>query len=206
MKALISVYDKTGVVEFARGLVGLGYELVSTGGTYSELAKAKLPVQQVSDLTGFPEIMDGRVKTLHPKIHGGILARRNNAGDRAALAKHGIDTIDLVAGNLYPFRETISKPGVTLEDALENIDIGGPSFIRAAAKNFPHVVVVVDPADYTRVVERLGSGSVSQEERRALAAKAFQHVASYDTVIAQSLRGTDDPFPQELTLAFQRQQ
>ena len=206
MKALISVYDKTGVVDFARGLVGLGYDLVSTGGTYRELAQAKLPVQQVSDVTGFPEIMDGRVKTLHPKIHGGILARRNNAGDRAALAQHGIDTIDLVAGNLYPFRETISKPGVTLDDALENIDIGGPSFIRAAAKNFPHVVVVTDPADYTPVLKALQEGSASLELRRRLAWKAFQHVAFYDTVIAQYLRGTDDPFPQELTLAYQRQQ
>ncbi len=206
MKALISVYDKKGVVEFAKGLAALGYGLVSTGGTYRELATAKLPVQQVSDVTGFPEIMDGRVKTLHPKIHGGILARRNNAGDRAALAQHGIDTIDLVAGNLYPFRETISKPGVTLDDALENIDIGGPSFIRAAAKNFPHVVVVTDPEDYTPVLKALQEGGVSMELRRRLAWKAFQHTAFYDTVIAQYLRGNDELFPQELTLAYQRQQ
>ena len=205
MKALISVYDKTEVVEFARGLVGLGYELVSTGGTYTELAKAKLPVQQVSDLTGFPEIMGGRVKTLHPKIHGGILARRGRADDLAQMKEHGIQNIDLVAGNLYPFRETISKAGVTLEDALENIDIGGPSFIRAAAKNFPHVVVVVDPADYSSVVERLRAGSLSLEDRQRLARKAFQHVALYDTAIAQYLSGTETSvFPQEITFGLEK--
>lgn len=208
MKALISVYDKSGVVDFARGLVGLGYELVSTGGTYTELASATLPVQQVADLTGFPEIMGGRVKTLHPRIHGGILARRGHAPDLAQMNEHGIQPIDLVAGNLYPFQETIQKPNVTLEDALENIDIGGPSFIRAAAKNLPNVVVVVDPADYPWVVERLSSGSLSLEERKALATKAFQHVAFYDTIIAQYLRGDDkaQAFPQELTLAYQRVQ
>ncbi|MFQ5860844.1 MAG: bifunctional phosphoribosylaminoimidazolecarboxamide formyltransferase/IMP cyclohydrolase, partial [Dehalococcoidia bacterium] len=148
MKALISVYDKTGIVEFARSLHQAGVELVSTGGTYHILTQeASLPVQQVSDLTGFPEILDGRVKSLHPHIHGGILARRDNPEHVKELARLGIKAIDLVVVNLYPFVETASRPGVSLDESLEQIDIGGPTLLRAAAKNHPFVLVVVDPAD-----------------------------------------------------------
>ena len=206
MKAILSVYDKTGLVDFARAIQGLGYELVSTGGTHRELSQAGLKVQQVSELTGFPEIMDGRVKTLHPKIHGGILARRQLPGDIAQMAEHGIEAIDLVAGNLYPFRDTVARPGTGLEQALENIDIGGPTMIRAAAKNFPHVIVVVDPADYAWVSERMAAGGPSQEERKALSAKAFQHVAHYDTMVAEYLRHDDDLLPQQLTAGMTRVQ
>ena len=186
MKALISVYDKTGVVEFARVLQGKGFELVSTGGTHKTLADAGLTVQQVSDLTGSPEILDGRVKTLHPTVHGGILARRDLQAHTKQLTEQGIDTIDVVVGNLYPFVETISRAGVTLEDALENIDIGGPTMIRAAAKNFPHVAVVVDPSDYDWVGEALSQESgLNLDQRKELARKAFQHVALYDTAISR---------------------
>jgi phosphoribosylaminoimidazolecarboxamide formyltransferase/IMP cyclohydrolase len=208
LKAILSVYDKTSLAEFARPLVELGYELVSTGGTHRELAAAGLRVEQVSDLTGFPEVLDGRVKTLHPKVHGGILARRDLPSDMAQLAQRGIAPIDLVAVNLYPFRQTVANPNVALADALENIDIGGSAMVRAAAKNFPHVVVVVDPSDYGWVVERLREGGPSLEERRALAAKAFQHVAHYDTLVAEYLRGDPDlsGFPAHLTVAMTRRQ
>ena len=206
MKALLSVYDKTGITDFARELVALGYHLVSTGGTHRELSDTGLAVQQVSDLTGSPEMLGGRVKTLHPKLHGGILARRNLALDMAELASHGIDTIDLVAVNLYPFRQTVSRPDVTLEEALENIDIGGPTMVRAAAKNFTHVVVVVDPADYQWIAERLrDTEGLSAEERQGLAAKAFQHVALYDTAVSAYLgRAAESPFTQELTIGLEK--
>ena len=185
MKAIISTYDRTGIVALAKTLVDAGFELVSTGGTGAALREVGLAVTQVADLTGSPEILDGRVKTLHPKIHGGILARRDLASHTKELAEHGIDTIDLVAVNLYPFVKTVSAPDATLEDALENIDIGGPTMIRAAAKNFPSVIVLVDPSDYSWVSERLilGRGdpsAITHEERRTLARKAFQHVALYD--------------------------
>ena len=147
MRALLSVYDKTGLVEFAKNLSGLGFELISTGGTHQTLSQDGLAVRQVSDVTGSPEILDGRVKTLHPIIHAGLLALRDSPDHEAELAKHEITPIDLVAVNLYPFVATINKPGVTLDDALENIDIGGPTMLRAAAKNFPSVAVVVDPED-----------------------------------------------------------
>src|ERR1700757_3841676 len=147
-QALISVSDKSGIVDFAKSLSDLGVKILSTGGTAKLLADAGLPVTEVADYTGFPEMLDGRVKTLHPKVHGGILARRDLAEHRAALSAHGIPTIDLVVVNLYPFRETVAKPGCTLDDAIENIDIGGPSMVRAAAKNWAHVGIVVDPADY----------------------------------------------------------
>lgn len=205
MKALLSVYDKTSVVEFARALQSSGFELVSTGGTYKTIADAGLPVQQVSELTGFPEILDGRVKTLHPAVHAGILARRDLASHAAQLAQYRIDTIDLVAVNLYPFVQTVSRPDVSLEDALENIDIGGPTMIRAAAKNFPHVIVVVDPSDYTWIAERLSGGgmtALTMEERRELARKAFQHVALYDTAVSQYLSGGEVVFRNEATLGF----
>jgi len=207
--AILAPYDKTGLVEFARGLVGLGFEVYSTSGTYKMLAEAGVPVQSVSSLTGFPEVLDGRVKTLHPMVHGGILARRDKPEHLAELTHHGIRRIDLVAVNLYPFRETVARLGVTLEDALENIDIGGPTMLRAAAKNHPDVLVLVDPADYSETLERLRAGpsaeGVSQEQRRALAAKAFQHVALYDTAIAGYLRGPSaEGFPAELTVALDR--
>ncbi|MDA0987680.1 MAG: bifunctional phosphoribosylaminoimidazolecarboxamide formyltransferase/IMP cyclohydrolase [Chloroflexi bacterium] len=204
MKALISVYDKTGVVEFARDLQKTGIELVSTGGTHKTLSEAGLPVRQVSEITGSPEILDGRVKTLHPIIHGGILARRDNPEHMSELATLQMDTIDLVAVNLYPFAATIARPGVTLDDALENIDIGGPTMIRAAAKNFPFVVVVVDPDDYPWVAERMVEDGLTIEERRGLAQKAFQHVALYDTIVAQYLRGQDGDLGQELTLGYRK--
>ena len=204
MKALISVYDKTGVVEFARDLQKIGIELVSTGGTHKALSEAGLPVRQVSEVTGSPEILDGRVKTLHPVIHGGILARRDNPEHVSELTTLQMDTIDLVAVNLYPFAATIARPGVTLDDALENIDIGGPTMIRAAAKNFPFVVVVVDPDDYPWVAERMVEDGLTIEERRGLAQKAFQHVALYDTIVAQYLRGQDGDLGQELTLGFRK--
>jgi phosphoribosylaminoimidazolecarboxamide formyltransferase/IMP cyclohydrolase len=188
MRAILSVSDKTGLVEFARGLVELGVEVYSTGGTHDALASASVPIRNLSDLTGFPEILDGRVKTLHPGVHGGILARRDRPEHLEELARHGLQTIDLVAVNLYPFVETVSKAGVALEEALENIDIGGPTMVRAAAKNFPHVLVVVDPRDYGLVLDLLRAGAVAFEERRRLAQKAFQHVALYDTAIAGYLR------------------
>ena len=210
MKALLSVYDKSGIESFARALRAGGFDLVSTGGTYGAIAEAGLPVQQVSDLTGFPEILDGRVKTLHPRVHAGILARRELPGHSSQLAEHHIDAIDLVAVNLYPFVETVGRPGVTLEDALENIDIGGPTMLRAAAKNFLDVIVVVDPSDYEWVAERLAKGPPSkaeapvltQDERRGLARKAFQHVALYDTAISRYLSDGDNTSGTEMTLGY----
>ena len=209
MKALISVYDKAGIVAFARTLVGAGFELVSTGGTHDVLADAGLPVQQISDLTGFPEILDGRVKTLHPTVHAGILARRDVAGHTAELDRHDIDTIDMVIVNLYPFVRTVTSPGGALADALENIDIGGPTMIRAAAKNFAHVLVVVDPSDYVWMGERLAAGASSAgsrlltfDERKTLARKAFQHVALYDTAISSYLGDGDGLTGAETTLGY----
>jgi phosphoribosylaminoimidazolecarboxamide formyltransferase/IMP cyclohydrolase len=189
MRAIISVYDKTGVIDFARGLNKSGYEIFSTGNTRKAIADTKIPVHSISDITGFPEILDGRVKTLHPMVHGGILARRDIPGHMAEIAKHQIQTIELVAVNLYPFVRTISKKGVTLADALENIDIGGPTLIRAAAKNFPDVIVIVEPADYPLVLEKIRQGGPDMKERKRLAQKAFQHVALYDAAIAQYLTG-----------------
>ena len=154
-RALISVFDKTGVLEFARGLHALGVEILSTGGTARMLAEAGVPVIEVSDYTGFPEMLDGRVKTLHPKVHGGLLARRDLPAHMAALEQHGIGRIDLLAVNLYPFQQTVARPGVTLDEAIENIDIGGPAMLRAAAKNHAGVTVIVDPADYQPVLQQL---------------------------------------------------
>ena len=204
MRAILSVYDKTGLVELAQGLNGLGVELFSTGGTKRTLEEQQIAVRGIEELTGFPEILDGRVKTLHPAVHGGLLARRDLPAHQAELRQHGLGYIDMVVVNLYPFMATISKPAVTLDDALENIDIGGPTMLRAAAKNFPSVLVVADPADYPAILEALAKGAVDQAFRQSLAAKAFQHVAFYDTVISQYLRDPQDLFPQELTLAFQR--
>jgi phosphoribosylaminoimidazolecarboxamide formyltransferase / IMP cyclohydrolase len=188
-QALLSVSDKTGLVAFARGLSARGVRLLSTGGTAKALADAGLAVTDVGSYTGFPEMLDGRVKTLHPKVHGGILARRDLPEHVAALAAHGIPTIDLVVVNLYPFRATVAKPGCTLEDAIENIDIGGPSMVRAAAKNWPHVGVVVDPADYEAVLAELegAAGALSDATRFRLMRKAFAHTAAYDGAIANWL-------------------
>jgi phosphoribosylaminoimidazolecarboxamide formyltransferase/IMP cyclohydrolase len=194
-QALLSVSDKTGLVEFARGLAARGVALLSTGGTAKALADAGLPVTDVGTYTGFPEMLDGRVKTLHPKVHGGILARRDLPAHVEALAAHGIPTIDLVVVNLYPFRATVAKPGCMLSDAIETIDIGGPSMVRAAAKNWPHVGIVVDPADYASVLAELsaGGGALGEATRFRLMRKAFAHTASYDGAIANWLtaRGPD---------------
>ena len=183
MRALLSVSDKRGIVQFARDLVSLKWEIVSTGGTAEALRREGIPVIGVEDVTGFPEMMDGRVKTLHPKVHGGLLARRDNPSDIAAMQQHGITPIDLVAVNLYPFRETVAKPQTTFAQAIEHIDIGGPSMLRSAAKNHQSVVVVVDPDDYSSVIEDLKVGEVGEEKRRALATKVFAHTAAYDATI-----------------------
>ncbi|RYY78091.1 MAG: bifunctional phosphoribosylaminoimidazolecarboxamide formyltransferase/IMP cyclohydrolase [Moraxellaceae bacterium] len=186
LRALISVSDKTGIVEFAKSLNDLGIELLSTGGTYKLLKENNIPVVEVSEHTGFPEMMDGRVKTLHPKIHGGILARRGL--DEAVMQEHGIAAIDLVVVNLYPFAQTVAKPGCSLEDAIENIDIGGPTMVRAAAKNHASVGIVVNSADYATVINELqDSKTLSHATRFDLAVKAFEHTAQYDGMIAQYL-------------------
>ena len=194
-QALLSVSDKTGLVDFAGRLCKLGIKLLSTGGTARALADAGLAVIEVGDYTGFPEMLDGRVKTLHPKVHGGILARRDVPAHVAALQLHGIATIDLVVVNLYPFRATVSKPGCTIDDAIENIDIGGPALVRAAAKNWQHVGVVVDPADYGPLIDELeaGGNALSAATRFALASRAFSHTAAYDGAISNWLtaRGPD---------------
>ena len=184
-RALLSVSDKTGVVQFGRALEGLGVELVSTGGTFATLSDAGVSVTEVAFVTGFPEIMDGRVKTLHPKIHGGILARRDM--DAETLAEHGIGGIDLVAVNLYPFEATVARPDCTLELAVENIDVGGPAMVRAASKNHRHVLPVVDPADYPDVVGRLKEGGTALDYRLGMAVKAFRHTAAYDAAIVAYL-------------------
>lgn len=207
-RALISVSNKDGVIEFARGLAGLGVEIVSTGGTAKTLREAGVPVTFISDVTGFPEILDGRVKTLHPTVHGGILALRN-PDHLGQLEKHGITPIDLVVVNLYPFRETIAKPGVTLEEAIENIDIGGPSMVRSAAKNHRYVLVVVNPARYSEVLEALRSGKAGSELRMSLAREAFAHTSSYDAAITAYLEGLGDGaelFPPTMNLAVKRAQ
>jgi len=196
-RALLSVFDKTGLVEFGRGLAELGIELVASGGTAKALQQEGLSVVEVEQLTGSPEMLGGRVKTLHPKIHGGILARREIEGDRAQLADHEIRTIDLVVANLYPFEETVAQPGVTRAEAIEKIDIGGPSMIRSAAKNHAHVGVVVDPDDYGCVLEELrASAGLSEQTRRRLALKAFQRTAAYDAAIQEWL-ASQEPEPPE---------
>jgi len=188
MRALLSVSDKTGLIPFARALAGAGWELISTGGTARALAEAGLRVTSVSDVTGFPEMLDGRVKTLHPRIHGGILARRHRQDDMEALAAQGIGTIDLVVVNLYPFAQAAATPGLGFDDLIEQIDIGGPSLVRAAAKNFRDVLVVVEPADYDRVIEALTTdGGVTPTLRFELARRAFAHTAAYDQMIATTL-------------------
>ena len=202
MRALLSAFDKTGIVDLARGLIGLGAEVVSTGGTLEEIAGAGLPVTAVADVTGFPEILDGRVKTLHPAVHGGLLARRDDPAHLSALAAHGIAPIDVLAGNLYPFAATVVDPAVAEADAVEQIDIGGPAMIRAAAKNFRGVVVLTDPSDYDDALTDLRAGGPDPARRRALAAKAFAHVAAYDALVAAYLGADADPaFPAEWSVA-----
>lgn len=204
MRAIISVSDKTGLESFARDLSARGITIFSTGGTQRSLEQAGVAARPISELTGFPEILDGRVKTLHPAVHGGILFRRDRPEHRQQLAELNIGAIDLVVVNLYPFRETVARPEVTLDEALEQIDIGGPTLLRAAAKNFPHVLVVVDPADYGRVLTALDNPVALPTLRRELAAKAFAHTAAYDSAIAAYLHTT--PFPATLTLALTKAQ
>lgn len=184
-RALISVSDKTGIVQFAKKLNELGIEILSTGGTAKLLKDSGIDVVEVSQYTGFPEIMDGRVKTLHPLIHGGILARRNNPEDLEEMKKLGIKPIDIVVVNLYPFENTVKKPDVTLEEAIENIDIGGPTLLRAAAKNYKYVLALVDPTDYEEIVENIKNGDVPEEKRLWLAKKVFEHVSRYDAAVAE---------------------
>ena len=206
-RALISVSDKSGVVDFCRELSQLGIELLSTGGTAKALAEYNIPVTEVSDYTGFPEMMDGRVKTLHPKVHGGILGRRGL--DDAVMSANGIKPIDMVVVNLYPFEQTIAQPDCDLETAIENIDIGGPTMIRAAAKNHADVAVIVNPADYAATIAELKSGgnSLSGQTRFQLALKSFEHTARYDTAIAAYLGAIDGiQFPQTLNLQFYHNQ
>ena len=194
-RALVSVTDKTGVVEFCRTLVAeFGVEIVSTGGTARTLAEAGVPVRAIDDLTGFPEMMDGRVKTLHPRVHGGLLARRDNPAHMDAAAEHGIGMIDLVCVNLYAFEATVARPGVTEEDAIENIDIGGPSMLRSAAKNFESVTVITNPADYSAVLEEMrgNGGATTAETRRRLAVEVFGLTSAYDRAINNYLAGTPD--------------
>ncbi|CBV42060.1 bifunctional phosphoribosylaminoimidazolecarboxamide formyltransferase/IMP cyclohydrolase [Halomonas elongata] len=207
-RALISVSDKTGIVDFARGLRDRDVELLSTGGTYRLLRENGVPVTEVSEHTGFPEIMDGRVKTLHPKIHGGILGRRGQ--DDAVMAEHDIAAIDMVVVNLYPFADTVARPDCTLEDAIENIDIGGPTMVRACAKNHAHTTIVVNADDYTRVLDELDQGGINQASRFDLAVKAFEHTAGYDAAIANYLgarvEGGEEGFPRTYNLQFHKKQ
>jgi phosphoribosylaminoimidazolecarboxamide formyltransferase/IMP cyclohydrolase len=206
-RALLSVSDKAGVEDFARALTDRGVDILSTGGTAKLLRDAGISVRDVSDYTGFPEMMDGRVKTLNPKVHGGILARRDNEGDLVSMAEHGIEQIDLVCVNLYPFREAVAREGCTIDDAIENIDIGGPCMVRASAKNHKFVTIVVDPADYDMIIKAIDADSLSQEIRRALATKAFAHTAAYDSAIANHFSalnpdGSKRLFPDIFTRQF----
>jgi phosphoribosylaminoimidazolecarboxamide formyltransferase/IMP cyclohydrolase len=203
-RALISVSDKRGIVQFARGLVELGWEIISTGGTGAALKAADLPVTLVQDVTGHPEILDGRVKTLHPAVHAALLARRDLREHLNTLEQHNITPIDLVAVNLYPFRATIAKPDVPFEDAIENIDIGGPSMLRSAAKNHEFVIPVVDPQDYPTVLDMLRQGGVHTDFRRELAAKVFAHTSDYDSAIARYLPIEEKGLPSRLGGAFER--
>jgi len=205
-RALLSVSDKTGVVELARELAGLGFTLISTGGTARALAADGLAVTEVASLTGFPEIMDGRVKTLHPKVHGALLGRAGT--DDAVMREHGIAPIDVLVINLYPFAATIAQPGCSYDEAIENIDVGGPAMLRAAAKNHARVTVLVDPADYAATVEELRAGGTCEATRRRLAAKAFGHTAGYDALVSAWLRRqqADSGFPDSFVAGFRKKQ
>lgn len=207
-RALVSVSDKTGLIPFVTELISLGYEIISTGGTQKALENAGLKIMGISEITGFPEIMDGRVKTLHPKVHGGLLSVRDNEKHTADMKANGIEYIDMVVVNLYPFKQTIEKPNVEFADAIENIDIGGPSMLRSAAKNHRFVTVICDAADYDQVLEEIrNNGDTTLETRSRLAAKVFRHTASYDATIAGFLTqhvGENDP--ESLTLTYQKKQ
>jgi phosphoribosylaminoimidazolecarboxamide formyltransferase/IMP cyclohydrolase len=215
-RAILSVTDKSGLVDFAHKLTGMGVELVSTGGTGKLLRDSGISVKDISELTGFPEMLDGRVKTLHPKVHGGILHRREDSAHRAAVAEHGIPAIDMVVVNLYAFEKTASKPGAPFEELIENIDIGGPSMIRSAAKNFHDVAVVTSPADYNTIADEMSrsGGALSSETKWRLAQKAFATTAAYDSAIASTLERVGvnghfellaaENFPQTLRLSFQK--
>ncbi len=193
--AIISVTDKTGIVSFAKSLSGFGVEILSTGGTAKALREGGVSVTDISDYTGFPEMMDGRVKTLHPKVHGGLLGRRDNPEHVAAMQTHGIRPVDMVVVNLYQFEKTVARPGVTLEEAVENIDIGGPSMLRSSAKNFRDVTVVVDPADYEVVLKEMktSGGETTLKTRFRLAKKVFDLTHRYDGAISRYLEGVDLP-------------
>lgn len=204
MRSIISVSNKSGVTDFARGLQDLGVEIFSTGGTKKVMEQAGLNIHGISELTGFAEILNGRVKTLHPAVHGGILARRDLPQHLTELANNNLELIDIIVVNLYPFVETVRKEGVSLDEALENIDIGGPSMLRSAAKNFSSVLVIVDPEDYAPVLQKLKDGDIDMKERQRLAQKAFQHVAIYDTAIAEYLREEEDILPEEMTIALKK--
>ncbi|MCL2434344.1 MAG: bifunctional phosphoribosylaminoimidazolecarboxamide formyltransferase/IMP cyclohydrolase [Clostridia bacterium] len=207
MRALLSVYDKTGIVEFAQGLHGLGVEIISTGGTAAALRENGVPVVDVSDVTGFPECLDGRVKTLHPAIHAGILAMRGDPAHMTQIEELGIEPIDIVAINLYPFKKTVANKDCTLEEAIENIDIGGPTMLRAAAKNWQDVAVAVDPADYELLLDELKNGGITRDTKFRLAAKVFEHTAAYDALITQYFNWQlNIDFPQNLTLTYELQQ
>ncbi|HRJ12140.1 MAG TPA: bifunctional phosphoribosylaminoimidazolecarboxamide formyltransferase/IMP cyclohydrolase, partial [Alphaproteobacteria bacterium] len=197
-RALLSVSDKTGIVEFARALAASGVELLSTGGTFKAIKDAGIAVTEVSGVTGFPEIMDGRVKTLHPKIHGGLLADRDVPEHVAAMKEHGITGIDMLVVNLYPFRETVAS-GAGFDECIENIDIGGPAMIRAAAKNHKHVLVITDVADYEKILAALQSNNISGELRCGLASKAYSHTAAYDAAISGWFNQQTDAAPGEIS-------
>lgn len=190
-RALVSVSDKAGVVEFAKALSEMGVEIISTGGTAKTLAEAGVKVIGISEVTGFPEMMEGRVKTLHPAVHGGLLADRSKPDHMRQIEEQGIEPIDLVAVNLYPFAKTVANPDVILQDAIENIDIGGPSMVRSASKNFASVTIVVNPSDYDEVIKEMkaNDGETTYETRSKLATKAFTHTAAYDTMISNYLQG-----------------
>ncbi|MDQ6984273.1 MAG: bifunctional phosphoribosylaminoimidazolecarboxamide formyltransferase/IMP cyclohydrolase, partial [Ghiorsea sp.] len=205
--ALLSVSNKKDIETFASHLIAQGFSLLSTGGTAKLLREKNIEVRDVSDYTGFPEMMDGRVKTLNPKVHGGILARRNNDGDLASMVEHGIERIDVVCVNLYPFREAVAKEDCTIADAIENIDIGGPCMVRAAAKNHEFVTIVVDPSDYSMVISSMKDGSLDVNKRRGLAVKAYAHTAAYDGAIANHFSalntdGSKRQFPDIFTRQF----
>ena len=207
-RALVSVSDKSGLVDFVRGLHDLGYEIISTGGTKKALDAAGIPTISISDVTGFPEIMDGRVKTLHPKVHGALLGVRDNESHMAQLKELGIELIDLVCVNLYPFKETVQKPGVTHEEVIENIDIGGPSMLRSAAKNYKSIPVICDPNDYDAVLKELReNGETCPVTREFLAAKVFRHTARYDAMIAEYLTAkTGEKYPESFTITYDKVQ
>jgi phosphoribosylaminoimidazolecarboxamide formyltransferase/IMP cyclohydrolase len=206
-RALISVSNKEGIETFAKGLADLGYEIISTGGTLRQVQEAGIPAKAVEEVTGFPEILDGRVKTLHPSVHGGLLADMKNADHAGQLEAHGIRPIDMVVVNLYPFKETLAKDGVSEAEIVENIDIGGPTMLRASAKNFKNITVVVDPADYEQVLSDVKAGVLTDEKRKHLAAKVFRHTANYDAMIAGYFtEKTGETFPENYTVTYEKVQ